>query len=55
MTTKQTYTVNADNLAVFDRGDTVTAADLPNANLDALVASGHLTAPKPPKTPKKEA
>ena len=52
--TEAKYEVTADNLCGFDRGDTVTADDLPRANVDALIASGHLAAPKP-KTPKKEA
>jgi hypothetical protein len=47
-----TYTVSADNLSGHDRGDTVTAADLPGANISALIASGHLKAK--PATKKKE-
>lgn len=40
--TNPTYTVAAGNLTGHDEGDTVTAADLPGANVAALVASGHL-------------
>lgn len=49
MATKKTpaYTVTAGNLRngkgkQLSEGDTVTAKDLPDANLDALVQSGHL-------------
>lgn len=48
----KTYTVTADNLAGHDRGDKVTADDLPaTTNLDALVASGHI---KPDRATKPE-
>jgi hypothetical protein len=50
------YTVNADNLSGYDRGDTVTDEDFsPNVNVAALVASGHLTpTPTSKPAPKKD-
>lgn len=43
------YKVTAHNLAGFAEGDSITADDLPDANIAALVASGHLTPAKPGK------
>jgi len=43
------YKVTATNLAGFAHGDSITADDLPDANIEALVASGHLTPVKPSK------
>lgn len=38
-----TYTVISDRLAGYSSGDTVSAAELESANIDALVEAGHLT------------
>lgn len=38
-----TYTVLSDRLDGHKAGDTVSAAELESANIDALVDAGHLT------------
>ena len=48
------YTVQSDRLAGHDKGDTVTDADLPGANVAVLVAAGHLKPQPKPATAKKE-
>jgi len=52
----QTYTVASDRLPA-GRGETVTADDLPGADIRALISGGHLIADRakttpPPKDPK---
>lgn len=43
------YKVTSDLVSGHKNGDTITDADLPGANIDALVAGGHLA---PSKTEK---
>jgi len=51
-----TYKVLSDRLAGHEKGSTVTVKQLPGANIDALVAAGHLAEqPKETKTKKVEA
>lgn len=42
-----TYTVQTARVAGHAQGDAVTADDLPNANVPALIAAGHLAEAKP--------
>ena len=51
MTTKN-YEVISENLANHKKGDTVTAKQLAGANIEALIAGGHLKDPN--QTTKKE-
>ena len=36
------YEVTSDNLVGHDKGDTVTAKQLPGVNIEALIVGGHL-------------
>lgn len=38
-----TYIVLSTRLVGLDPGDIITEADLPNANIDALIAGGHIS------------
>lgn len=41
------YEVISENLANHQKGDTVTAKQLPGANIEALIEGGHLKDPNP--------
>lgn len=46
------YQINSDRIAGHNRGDVVDADDLGSANIDALVAAGHLVEQATPKRAK---
>lgn len=57
MSSKQSYTVSSDRVRHCEKGDVVTADDLPaGTNIDALLQAGHLrrkTTPTPKPAKKK--
>ena len=47
------YEVISENLANHQTGDTVTAKQLPGANIEALIEGGHLKDPNPKQAKEK--